>query len=514
MKRKQAIREYSEKLTSFMMVVFLLAVGIFGYFANRDFIVNFRPYYLNSYKEVGIYRAGNLISILTGRTASAESQTASTEAIPVLTYHGIVAGPPDESNVNIKNFAEQMFALKRAGYETITMVDYYNFIYRGKALPAKSFMLTFDDGRKDTYYPVEPILDALNYHAVMFVITEESFNKTSRFYLNRHELTQMKKSGHWDLEVHTKIGHLDYPTSTTTTGHFYSNKLYLTDFGRLETDAEYERRIKNDLEGAKKDLYDNLKIDSVAFAFPYGDVAENETNFPGAEKILLKVSGVEFPLSFYQYYPGRGYPENFRGSKSFLNRRIMVDPKWSAQDLLNLIVSSEDKNPPYSDIFYKDKGWLTISGETKIADKKMTLSSTGGSTGINYLNGTYLWDSYSVSAEAKIKPGATAQLYVNRQDSNNLVSCVYSIGRVRVEETVNGITRVVGETNAAVPFDQKFQIGAIVRGSSVVCLLDDQPVLASNGLDESLNFGGIGFEIWSPTTQNWLEISNLEVKPL
>jgi peptidoglycan/xylan/chitin deacetylase (PgdA/CDA1 family) len=38
-----------------------------------------------------------------------------------------------------------------------------------KILPKKSFLLTFDDGRKDSFYPVDPVLKKLNYNAVILI---------------------------------------------------------------------------------------------------------------------------------------------------------------------------------------------------------------------------------------------------------------------------------------------------------------------------------------------------------
>ena len=66
-----------------------------------------------------------------------------------------------------------------------------------KNLPEKSFLLTFDDGRKDSYYPVDPILKALDYRAIMFVISGRSLGdekEVSPFYLSSSELKRMQKA--------------------------------------------------------------------------------------------------------------------------------------------------------------------------------------------------------------------------------------------------------------------------------------------------------------------------------
>ncbi len=80
------------------------------------------------------------------------SQSNSTLAlsVPVLLYHGIVP-ESDRFSITEEVFKDQMFALKKAGYSTITLNEFYGFIHEGKSLPDKSFLLTFDDGRLDSY---------------------------------------------------------------------------------------------------------------------------------------------------------------------------------------------------------------------------------------------------------------------------------------------------------------------------------------------------------------------------
>src|SRR3989338_7031244 len=135
------------------------------------------------------------------------SPTETANLVPILLYHGIL-DKSDGENVLLKDFKEQMFALKRNGWNTITIEELHGYIDEGKKLPNKSFLLTFDDGRKDSYYPVDPILKALDYRATIFIITEHSLGKTkNNYYLSENELKKMAKSGRWDIQAHTKEGH-------------------------------------------------------------------------------------------------------------------------------------------------------------------------------------------------------------------------------------------------------------------------------------------------------------------
>jgi hypothetical protein len=110
------------------------------------------------------------------------------KGIPVLLYHGIKKSSNDYT-VSLETFKEQMFALKKEGYQTVGLEEFNDFMKGKRQLPEKSLLLTFDDGRKDSYYPTDPILRSLDYNAVVFVITEHLDEKY--FYLSESELKKM-----------------------------------------------------------------------------------------------------------------------------------------------------------------------------------------------------------------------------------------------------------------------------------------------------------------------------------
>src|SRR5258706_11275738 len=66
--------------------------------------------------------------------------TLPTASVPVLLYHGIVA-VPDRFSMTKETFSNQMQALKNAGYQTVSMLDFYLFMRDHKALPDKSVVI-------------------------------------------------------------------------------------------------------------------------------------------------------------------------------------------------------------------------------------------------------------------------------------------------------------------------------------------------------------------------------------
>ena len=94
-------------------------------------------------------------------------------------------------------------------------------------LPQRPILITFDDGRLDSYRGADKILAEHGFKATMFVIAGFVEERNS-FYLNWDELRRMATSGRWDLQEHAGVGHVNVrydasgtrapPTPTGSTG--------------------------------------------------------------------------------------------------------------------------------------------------------------------------------------------------------------------------------------------------------------------------------------------------------
>jgi len=99
------------------------------------------------------------------------------QKLAVLLYHHIL---PAADNTTFKDnglvlpqadFLEQMEYLYKNNYHTVNTNELRAFLYQNKPLPAKSVMITFDDGYMGNYMFAYPILKQYGFKAVMFVIT-------------------------------------------------------------------------------------------------------------------------------------------------------------------------------------------------------------------------------------------------------------------------------------------------------------------------------------------------------
>jgi peptidoglycan/xylan/chitin deacetylase (PgdA/CDA1 family) len=105
-----------------------------------------------------------------GPTAKSPARTGppGTEAVPILMYHVIAPPPPGAPfpglYVTPGEFAEQMQALKDAGWHAVTLDELDAYWRRGVPLPAgKPIVLTFDNGYQSQYTQALPVLRRLGW---------------------------------------------------------------------------------------------------------------------------------------------------------------------------------------------------------------------------------------------------------------------------------------------------------------------------------------------------------------
>ncbi len=220
------------------------------------------------------------------------------DAIPVLAYHGI-NGHRDGYSISRSNFAAQMALLDRLGFQTISIQDYARF-YRGERvdLPPRPVLVTFDDGRLDSYRGADEVLKRHGFRATIFVITGE-IERGSPFYLTWRELQRMADSGRWDVQPHAHHGHRMISSGPGgRTGPFYAVRWYTRSNGQ-ESVADYERRVSRDVYAAIEAL-DEQGFTSVAFAAPFGDDGHQAESDPIAAPFLRELLGRQFAVTFVQ----------------------------------------------------------------------------------------------------------------------------------------------------------------------------------------------------------------------
>jgi peptidoglycan/xylan/chitin deacetylase (PgdA/CDA1 family) len=203
-------------------------------------------------------------------------------AVPVLCYHAIresVNPTSDPYSVTRAEFARQMAMLAGDGFHAISIAQYARFAAGDMTgLPERPILITFDDGRIDSYQGADQILARFGMRATMFVITANA-NASKPGYLGWSQLVGMSASGRWDLQEHAHAGHALIPTGPgRQTGPYYANLLYRD--GKRETFTAFKRRVSADILTGRRLMASHIpEFKPLAFAPPYDSYGQLRTNY-------------------------------------------------------------------------------------------------------------------------------------------------------------------------------------------------------------------------------------------
>lgn len=511
-------------LSSILLVVTLGLYGFHAYFfdtykANAELAKNFRWYYLKAYTgavSIRLQKAFSFTALVDKFSKNDRSATAETHgrSIPALLYHGVVADS-DGGDINLERFYDHMLTLHKNGWRTITLQEFDRFIRGEIQLPDRSFLLTFDDARKDSYYPVDPILKALGYNAVMYVISGQSLRDESSYYLTTNELRRMIDSGRWEIESHGRDSHDNYKIDRDgTKGMFFANKLWLENEERLETREEYEERVMADLKNAKADLEKAFGKPILSFAFPFGNFGHTQSNFPEAKAILLEATKSIYSYAMHQTGADFGYTQNMAGDTSHMKRRFYMEEKWDGGDLLAAMENGREKTLPYSDTLNADRGWLYNWGRFTVESGALDIfgKDSQGSSGI--LDGSQFWENYTATADVEWVSGGSGAIITRFKNSDNYLFCNFATNGIRMIQRKDGIERVIRGSVAPIALEgRNFSIGMKVDGNRAQCLMNGIVVLDRASIEGAPAKGGVGFKTWDPEVNtSHLQITNLDVK--
>ena len=98
-----------------------------------------------------------------------------TTGVTILMYHAIGAASERGSRyvVPARDFARQMQWLARRGYHVLSLPEYLRHRADGTLPPARSVVVTFDDGYRDNAELAVPVLAAHRFPATIFLVTDQ-----------------------------------------------------------------------------------------------------------------------------------------------------------------------------------------------------------------------------------------------------------------------------------------------------------------------------------------------------
>jgi peptidoglycan/xylan/chitin deacetylase (PgdA/CDA1 family) len=131
-------------------------------------------------------------------------------AVPILMYHVVDTAPPDARYpalyVSRADFARQLAWLRAHGYHAVSLRRVYDYWKHGYALPQKPVVLTFDDGYREDFTNVRPLLARRHWPGVLNLAVRNLRDGK----LTVPQIRLMIRQG-WEIDAHT-INHLDLTT--------------------------------------------------------------------------------------------------------------------------------------------------------------------------------------------------------------------------------------------------------------------------------------------------------------
>ncbi|WP_028864315.1 polysaccharide deacetylase family protein [Psychromonas aquimarina] len=201
------------------------------------------------------------------------------QEIPIIMYHRFIKDESEKgvhgTYLDIKMLEKHFKLLKRLNIETLTFADLKEAGTVSRLQPGKRYVIiTVDDGYKDNYELLLPLLKKYNFKAVVYAVTGESFNRwdveqtenpeKSVELMSAKQLKVLSESGYVEIGGHT----LTHP--------------------KLDT-LSYEQQFKEISEN-KKQLEAITGKPLISFAYPFG--IHNQDS-----KDIAKELGYDFALA-------------------------------------------------------------------------------------------------------------------------------------------------------------------------------------------------------------------------
>ena len=428
----------------------------------------------------------------------------SAQAVPILMYHGVIVGGAVRTNTSRENFIGQMEMLKQKGYETISVAEYDLFREGEFTLPAKPVIITFDDGRKDSFYPVDAVLKKLGFRATIFVATIMA-NESDSFYLGWDELVKLQATGRWEIEAHGRRSHEEIPTDEEgTRGRYYTARQYVKGKG-LESVGEYQKRVEEDYINGIADIRERLAVDASYFAVPLSDYGDHEafeiseSEYTSEFNFNRELTRKYFRLAFLQAGPYEGF-YNYRDSNPHELRRLDVQ-NMTADELLQRFERFSPKPFPLEFSGAEPKSAVSFLKSAELlygeltAAKGVTLASSASIPSARMLFGDRGWKNYSVTMRMVREKGRSASLIAYFIDERNFVSLDWGEQSLRLAERVDGNER---ELASYYPWEKDGEVEILVRVRDGFVSAYFSGIILADGLPTKLSRGAAGFGVWDP----------------
>ncbi|HKI93451.1 MAG TPA: polysaccharide deacetylase family protein [Gaiellaceae bacterium] len=364
----------------------------------------------------------------------------------LLTYHGIAPTPRSPFAIAPRRLQAELTLLHDAGYHSIGAALFVAWLHGRATLPRKAVLLTFDDGLAATWRYADPILAALGFRAVNFLITGHI--DRGSFYLTSEEIRRMAADGRWNFGAHTAHGHTHVSTGPGRPQEaFLVGRRWLPRRGRPETDAEFAHRIRADTRQSLRWFAVHKLPQPRLFAYPFSAATSADRR---ATRISVGILSRTYAARFLDDSRGGMTTAAQRHRGAF--RRLDVLGTYSLGRFVSEVMAATPippsvTQPLAADLWTRDSGAGTIvvrrSGITLEPRDGRWLSAALAPTR------TLAWSSYDISARASLAGTAAAGIAVPG-DGGAPVSVAVSRGWFEVRTGAGRTVVAQGQLHARV----------------------------------------------------------------
>lgn len=122
--------------------------------------------------------------------------------VPILAYHNFNPTVPGSMSITPEKFETQLKWLKENGYTVIPLKDLVSYLQnKNGSLPAKSVVITADDGWESVYTYMLPL--ARKYHTPVTLFIYPNTISQGAHALTWDQLKELQQTGLFDIQGHT-----------------------------------------------------------------------------------------------------------------------------------------------------------------------------------------------------------------------------------------------------------------------------------------------------------------------
>lgn len=245
-----------------------------------------------------------LMSLLLGAEAP--------KKVPVLCYHRFGAEAVDSMTIKTSAFTEQMEWLKANGYTVIPLDTAVGYLQgRVKSIPAKSVVISVDDGHKSVYSDLAPIVKKYKIPVTLFIYPSAISN--AKYAMTWDQIRELET---------TKLFHVE--------SHTYWHPNFNHEKKKLSQE-EYAKFVDKQLGGAKKKLEEKTGYEIKYLAWVFGI-------YDDALLVDAKKAGYSAAFTIDRKHASSGDNMMALG-------RYMVISKHTIKDFERMVNGSEEKKP-------------------------------------------------------------------------------------------------------------------------------------------------------------------------